>query len=79
MGIKMMPEQFSEHRRRGPQARPREARVFDALQDHRAQRTTACTSSATRREGQTGRLCTLWGAPDLARFAVQVKGGQYMT
>ena len=31
MGIRMMPEQFSEHRRQDPK-RAAEARVFDALQ-----------------------------------------------
>ena len=73
MGIKMMPEQFPEHRREDPK-RGGEARVFDALQDLELNG-HGLYEFRYRREGQQVDY-TLW-VHDLARFAVQVKGGQY--
>ena len=73
MGMKMMLEQFPEHRRQDPK-RGAEARVFDALQNldldgH------GLYEYRYRREGKQVDY-PLW-VHALARLAVQVKGGQY--
>ena len=73
MSIKMMLEQFPDHRRQDPK-RGAEARVFDALQNldldgH------GLYEYRYRREGKQVDY-PLW-LHSMARFAVQVKGGQY--
>ena len=73
MGIKMMPDQFPDHRREDPK-RGAEARVFDALQDLELNG-HGLYEFRYRKEGQQVDYA-LW-VHDLARFAVQVKGGQY--
>ena len=73
MGIRMMLDQFPEHRRRDPK-RGAEARVFDALQGlgpdgH------GLYEYRYRRDGKQVDY-PLW-LHSMARYAVQVKGGHY--
>ena len=73
MGITMIPDQFDQDRRQDPK-RAAEARVYDALQnlDH-----GGCGIYEFRyRRGGREVDVALW-LDGLARFAVQVKGGQY--
>ena len=71
MGIRMMPEQFPEQRRQDPKRRA-EAEVFDALQ----QMEITGHGLYELRYRRNGRQVdyALW-LHNLARFAVQVKGG----
>ena len=73
MGIRMIPEQFDQDRKQDPK-RAAEARVFDALLnlDHDGY---GIYEFCYRRGGREVDVA-LW-LDDLARFAVQVKGGQY--
>ena len=73
MGIRMMPEQFPEHRRQDPR-RAAEARVFDALQSLDLEG-YGLYEYRFRKEGKQVDN-PLW-VPSLGRFAVQVKGGTY--
>ena len=73
MAIRMMPEQFPEHRRQDPK-RGAEARVFDALQNLESSG-HGLYEFRYRRGGQQVDYA-LW-LDDLARFAVEVKGGHY--
>ena len=73
MGIRMIPEQFDQDRKQDPK-RAAEARVFDALRnlDHDGY---GIYEFRYRRGGREVDVA-LW-LNGLARFAVQVKGGQY--
>ena len=73
MGIRMMPEQFPEHRRQDPK-KAAEAKVFDALLDL-GLNGYGLYEFRFRREGKQVDN-PLW-VPSLGRFAVQVKGGTY--
>ena len=73
MGIKMIPEQFPERRRKDLKRRA-EARVFDALQKLELNG-HGLYEFRYRNEGQQVDYA-LW-VHDLARFAVQLKGGWY--
>ena len=73
MGIRMMLEQFPEHRRGDPK-RAAEARVYDALLDLDLEG-HGLYEYRHRREGKQVDY-PVW-LHSMARFAVQVKGGQY--
>ena len=73
MGIRMMLEQFPEHRRQDPK-RGAEARVFDALQKLGLDG-DGLYEYRYRKEGKQVDY-PLW-LHSMARFAVQVKGGHY--
>ena len=70
MGIRMMPEQFSEHRRQDPK-RAAEARVFDALQSMDLDG-YSLYEFRYRKEGRQLDFA-LW-LDMLGRLAIQVKG-----
>ena len=73
MGIIMRPDEFPEHRRQDPK-RAAEARVFDALRNM-VLNGYGLYECRYRRGGKQVDF-TLW-VDDVARFAVQVKGGKY--
>ena len=73
MGIRMMPEQFPEHRRQDPK-RAAEARVFDTLQNLDLDGYGLYEYRFRKNGKQVDN--PLW-VPSLGRFAVQVKGGTY--
>lgn len=73
MGIRMIPEQFDQDRRRDPK-RAAEARVFDALQNLDLDG-YGLYEFRYRREGRQLDFA-LW-LNMLGRLAIQVKGGQY--
>ena len=74
MGIKMMPRTVPRNTAARTPSAGGEARVFDALQDLELNG-HGLYEFRYRREGQQVDY-TLW-VHDLARFAIQVKGGQY--
>ena len=74
MGIRMIPEEFPQHRRHDPK-RAAEARVFDALQN--LDLDGHCLYEFRYRRGGVQVDYALW-LDGLGRFAVQVKGGQHM-
>ena len=73
MGIIMRPDEFPEHRRQDPK-RAAEAKVFDALRNM-VLNGYGLYECRYRRGGKQVDF-TLW-VDDVARFAVQVKGGKY--
>ena len=73
MAIRMMPEQFPEHRRQDPK-RAAEARVFDALRNLNLDG-YGLYEFRYRRDGKQVDCAVL--IPNLGRFALQVKGANY--